>query len=43
MDDLEIRDIKYNEDDNTVYVNAIKNSTLSSVTFTTTLENESID
>jgi len=43
MDDLEIIDAKYNKDDNTVYVNAIKNSTLSSVTFTTMLKNESMD
>lgn len=43
MNDLEIIDAKYNEDDNTVYVYAIKETTLSSVTFTTILENESMD
>ena len=43
MNDLEIIDAKYNEDDNTVYVTVIKESTLSSVTFTIILENESMD
>lgn len=42
MEDLKITNAIYSKDDNTVYVyvNVIKSSTLSSVTFTTTLENE---
>ena len=43
MEDLKITNAIYNEDDNTVYMNAIKISTLSSVTFTTILKNESMD
>lgn len=38
MDDLEIIEAKYNEDDNSVYVNAIKNSALSSITINIILE-----